>query len=169
VNIFAHIKLVLPTTKVNYYSVYFEGEEFTEFGKFVLNHSDLPSIAKEYGDIRSWLKFRFGEIYGALEDHFRPEDEAQALPPFPEKLKISYKRNLRLYCLRISDNVVFLFNGGIKTNGVQFAQDCPIVGHHFEKANQLSIAIKEAFILNDLQLNIDQTELIIAPGFRLEI
>lgn len=57
---------------------------------------------------------------GALEDFFRFENAAQALPPSGtyqvEDLYINFGNfPLRLYCLRISETLVVLFNGGEKT------------------------------------------------------
>lgn len=63
-----------------------------------------------------------GDKYGATDDFFdRIEDEAQALPPKPRKNKIEEIRQLginfplRLFCYRINEQLVVLFNGGIKT------------------------------------------------------
>lgn len=48
--------------------------------------------------------------FGALERYFRPEgkmnDRVVALPTVPSKL--------RLYCLRLSDKILILGNGGVK-------------------------------------------------------
>src|SRR5690606_11476552 len=57
---------------------------------------------------------------GALEDFFRFENAAQALPPSGthkvEDLYINFGNfPLRLYCLRISETLVVLFNCGKKT------------------------------------------------------
>ena len=51
--------------------------------------------------------------------------------------------NLRLYCLRAIERLVFLFGGDLKT--ALKAQDCPNVKPHFILANKLTKAIDEAF------------------------
>jgi len=62
-----------------------------------------------------------GDKYGALDDFFnRPEDKAQALPPkpnkfIPEVVALGIQFPLRLYCFRVSESIVVLFNGGIKS------------------------------------------------------
>lgn len=61
-----------------------------------------------------------GNRYGATDDFFdRPENNAYALPPKPkqwiEEIKEMGKHfPLRLYCYRVSEQIVILFNGGIK-------------------------------------------------------
>ena len=40
--------------------------------------------------------------------------------------------DLRLYCHWVSENIIILYNGGIKT--VRAAQDCPNVSKHFYNA-----------------------------------
>ena len=61
-----------------------------------------------------------GNKYGATNDFFdRAESKAQALPPKPKKrveeikdLGINFP--LRLFCYRVTEQIVILFNGGIK-------------------------------------------------------
>lgn len=61
-----------------------------------------------------------GNKYGAIDPFFdRIENRAQALPPKPkpsvtEIEQIGKNFPLRLYCYRVSSQIVILFNGGIK-------------------------------------------------------
>ena len=61
-----------------------------------------------------------GNRYGAIDVFFdRIEDNAQALPPKPkfgvDEIKdLGINFPLRLYCYRITEKIVILFNGGIK-------------------------------------------------------
>lgn len=58
-----------------------------------------------------------GNKYGAIDDFFdRLENNAQALPPKPKKWieEIGINFPLRLFCYRITEQVVILFNGGVK-------------------------------------------------------
>ena len=168
-NTFAHLLEIKSYRLVKYYTVRFEDEQYNEFAKFVLTHNRKENIATEYNDVMAWIKFYLGERYGALEKYFRHEKKAQALPPSARFLEINYEVNLRLYCYRISDHVVILFNGGVKTNNIDNARDCPVVGKHFDKANLLCAALDKAFISKEIQLNNDLTELIFEPDFILEI
>ena len=65
--------------------------------------------------------------------------------------------NLRLYCLRANESIVFLFNGDIKTE--KKAQKCPNVKTHFKLANQLTKAIDKAFAESDIVWNEDCTQI----------
>lgn len=62
-----------------------------------------------------------GNRYGATDDFFdRHENTAQALPPKPkdriEEIKgLGINFPLRLYCYRVTKQIVVLFNGGIKS------------------------------------------------------
>ena len=66
---------------------------------------------------------------GAVYDLFRQERLCIALPP---KGRYQGEIDLRLYCFWVSERIVILFNGGLKT--ANKAQDCPNVSHHFYNA-----------------------------------
>lgn len=76
---------------------------------------------------------------------FRPEQKASALPsPRGSRVGIEIKSDttLRLYCVRINEDIVILCSGDIKTK--DNAQDCPNVSYHFRLANKISQKIDEA-------------------------
>lgn len=73
-------------------------------------------------EIANLLNILIGEKYGARDEFFREERQAQALPP-PNNVKkrlvevsIYPDSPLRLYCLKLSEACVVLFNGGEKTS-----------------------------------------------------
>lgn len=91
------------------YSPHFEGEEYSEFEKFLLAYKDsFPD------DVRQ-LVYRLDIIKrdGAADRHFRYEgsrrDRVMALPSHLETT------SLRLYLLNIQSKILILGNGGIKT------------------------------------------------------
>ena len=105
----AKILSVEQTEVAGLFTIIFEGEDDSEFVKFVekfkhdaQRQDDLTFILNQ---IQSML-----HIGGFLERKFRPEgmmrDNVAALPLF--------KSSLRLYCLRLSDSVLIVGNGGIK-------------------------------------------------------
>lgn len=126
---------------------------------------DILSLAEDFFDRfsdNSILKEEVDLIYlllddmgrnGASKDFFRHENRAGALPSPSNKL---LRRNLdpasfqplRLYVMRISEDVVFLFNGDVKTT--EKAQDCPNVSRHFRLANSLAMEIDEAIKNRDI-------------------
>lgn len=147
------------TDKVTYYSVRFLDKEITEFEEFVLKHAQQPSIQDEWADLMLWMEERLGRRSGALKHLFRHEGKADGLPPSAQYLDIDYEQNIRLYCLRISDHVVVLFNGGIKTE--HKAQDCPTVKPHFINAQYFAATITKAMSGRDreISLSVDECEL----------
>ena len=103
------IELLENGEKVSLYSPKFEGEEYTEFEKFLLTYKDSHTQ-----DIQVLIR-RIDIIKqnGAEDRYFRYEgsksDRVMALPSHLDTT------NLRLYCLNISHKVLILGNGGMKT------------------------------------------------------
>ena len=69
---------------------------------------------------------------GFTERNFRYEGNVVALP--------TYKNTLRLYCLRLSDSVLIVGNGGIKTTQ-KVAQD-PILSGYVINLQKLDALLK---------------------------
>ena len=105
----ATIELIKESDRVSLYSISFEADGTTEFEKFVSEFEQNATFNRDYQRIIAALQAILQ--VGALERLFRPEgkmaDYVQALPLTSGKL--------RLYCLRISDQIVILGNGGVKT------------------------------------------------------
>ena len=154
-NNFAEIILVQRFNKVSYYSLSINGDD-SLFRQFVSKHTFANK--EKLNHILAWIKV-IGNKIGAKEDCFRNESETadtRALPPkgkdrAPVYVEIDdsgvqqyVANNIRLYCMRISDNVVFLFNGDIKT--AHKAQDCKNVKSHFLLANKMTKLIDKALI-----------------------
>ena len=90
------------------YTIQFLSEDDTEFEHFFNKFKDDVEFSPDLMRIVGFL----GKIadFGALERYFRPEgkmsDHVVALPTLQSKL--------RLYCLRLSDRILILGNGGVK-------------------------------------------------------
>ena len=104
----AELKLVTEAKNCTIYTIQFLSEDESEFEKFYTKfRSEL-----EYNEDFERLLNILGRIadFGALERFFRPEgkmnDRVCALPVLKSKL--------RLYCLRLSDKILILGNGGVK-------------------------------------------------------
>ena len=102
------LELLEDSEKFSLYSPHFEGEEYSEFEKFLLKYKD------EYpNDVRQ-LVYRLDIIKrdGAEDRHFRYEgtrrDRVMALPSHLETT------SLRLYLLNIKSKILILGNGGVK-------------------------------------------------------
>jgi len=102
------IELLEDGDKVSLYSPHFEGEEYSEFEKFLLTYKD------DYPEDVRQLVYRLDIIKrdGAADRHFRYEgtrrDRVMALPSHLETT------SLRLYLLNIQSKILILGNGGLK-------------------------------------------------------
>lgn len=107
--------------KCTFYTVLCEDAEFSETDKFIKKFQSHVELKESLQDLFKFITIIIGDEKGARSDYFKPENEAQALPPSKkfvvEEVSLSYVNfPLRLYCYRISDNLVILFNGGEKTD-----------------------------------------------------
>jgi len=176
VNNFAEIILVYRYKKVNYYSVSINDEN-SLFRQFVEKHS--VTNKEKLNHIIRWIKI-IGNKYGAKENYFRNEAETSdtsALPPKGQNREPVYvelneleskqktRNNLRLYCFRVNEKVVFLFNGDVKTTNK--AQDCPSVKPHFKLANKITKLISEALREKEIKWNKNYTDIIVDNDFYL--
>ena len=107
--LYYHIELIEEHELVNFYSIHLEEEELSELERFFEKFPEGCAYDNEIDIIISWLD-KIGEN-GALERYFRPEgkygDGVGVIP-------INVGNKLRLYCLRLSENILVFGNGGIK-------------------------------------------------------
>lgn len=91
------------------YTLHFLKDIESEFEKFISKFIDNAEYSEDYTRIAAFIS-RIART-GALERYFRPEgkikDSVVALPVTSSKL--------RLYCLRLSDKILILGNGGVKS------------------------------------------------------
>ena len=110
------IELLEDSGKVSLYSPCFEGEELTEFEKF------LFQFKESYPNDVAQLVYRLDILKreGAADRHFRYEgtlrDRVMALPSHLETT------SLRLYLLNIQSKILILGNGGLK-NTITYQED----------------------------------------------
>lgn len=95
--------------KCTVYTIKFLGDEMSEFNKFVAKFREDSRLNADYRAIIRYVEQIIER--GALERYFRNEgkmrDSVVALP--------ALKSRLRLYALRLSDKIIILGNGGVKT------------------------------------------------------
>ncbi len=114
--------LVNDTDKCTIYTIQFASESETEYERF---YSKFIADAKLNQDLLRIVQLvdKIADE-GALERFFRPEgkmrDSVVALPLLRSKL--------RLYCLRLSDQILILGNGGIK-NSRTYEEDDSLRGY----------------------------------------
>ena len=116
------VELLSESEKASLYSISFEMDGTSEFEKFVAEFEMNATYNRDYQRIIAALQAILR--IGALERFFRPEggmnDSVQALPIESGKL--------RLYCLRLSDQIVILGNGGVK-NTRTYEEDPKLYGY----------------------------------------
>ena len=104
------------------FSICFDGSEESEFEKFLNEFKDNATYNKDFNVILLALSKIIDK--GALERFFRIEgrmnDNVKALA--------IDSRKLRLYCLRISDQILILGNGGVKTTRT-YQEDSKLSGY----------------------------------------
>ena len=102
------LKTIEQNDNVGMFSICFDGSEESEFEKFLIEFKDNATYNRDFNVILMALSKIIDK--GALERFFRNEgrmnDNVKALA--------IDSRRLRLYCLRISDQILILGNGGIK-------------------------------------------------------
>ena len=105
----AKVNIVDQTDFVSLYTITFEKDGVSEFEKFMEKFKNNATLQRDYQMIL--LALDKIALHGALERNFRPEgkmnDDVVALP--------IEKSRLRLYCLRLTDKILILGNGGEKS------------------------------------------------------
>lgn len=118
----AKLKTIEQNDNVGLFSICFDGSDESEFEKFITKFKDNAEYNKDYNTI----VFALTKIIanGALERLFRIEgrmnDNVAALS--------LDSRKLRLYCLRMSDKILILGNGGAK-NTRTYQEDDELSGY----------------------------------------
>lgn len=104
----ATLKIIEQNDNVGLFSICFNYNDDSEFEKFLNEFKDVATFNKDFNTILLAISKIIEK--GALERFFRNEgrvgDNVKALA--------IDSRKLRLYCLRISDQILILGNGGVK-------------------------------------------------------
>lgn len=129
------IELLEDGERVSLYSPRFEGEDYTEFEKFLLAFKDsyprdIQILVRRIDLIKQT---------GAEDRHFRYEgtrqDRVMALPSHIDTT------SLRLYCLNLSQKVLILGNGGVKATKTY--EEDPLLHRCVQTLQKIDIEVKE--------------------------
>lgn len=154
------------------YTVRWEDCEDSETNRFFNRFTKNPEN-KHYNFVLDLYELIMRSIkngYGATDDFInRPKNRAQALPPKPtsriEEIEVLGKNfPLRLYCYRVNEQLLILFNGGIKS--ARTDQDSPDLRTKFYEAQEFAKRIEEA--LRDGLVSFDRNKRILT-GFQNEL
>lgn len=102
------LKIIEQNNNVGMFSICFDGSEESEFEKFLNEFKDNATYNNDFNVILLALSKIIDR--GALERFFRNEGKMNS----NVKALAIDSRKLRLYCLRMSDQILILGNGGIK-------------------------------------------------------
>jgi hypothetical protein len=147
----------------NFYTVRFVSDHDmeSETDKFFEKYSSTKCQFRESAfELFHLITESIGNRYGAIDDFFdRNKNKAQALPPRPkywiDEIKILGNNfPLRLYCYKISEQIVVLFNGGIKSATTD--QLSPDLSLKFNEAQQFAKLISENFVDGMFQITDDE-------------
>jgi hypothetical protein len=174
VNTFAYIERLaeFQFQRVKYFSIRIEGNEVNEFYDFLNRMEDIKEIEDDLNNLLVWID-EIGERYGAIKDRFfRNESiyaDVSALPPPRKQMEFSeiFVKNLRLYCLVANENVVFLFNGGIKTTDK--AQNCPNVSQYIKQANLIAKKIDELYNEGEIRWSANSEDILFDENLEFEL
>lgn len=155
----------LSFEQVQFYSVKLGDNLHTEYRNFVQRMSASLGNSKNINDLAELLKFIsvIGKNADGAESRFFKKElfadrVKQPTPPtFDKNMPDPKDYGLRLFCTRLSENVVILFNGDRKT--YQDVRRCPNCQEYFDEANQIAEAINTA-IYYDRQIMIDGTKIL---------
>jgi len=156
--------------RVHFYTVRWDEAEESETDRFQARFAQEEEYLEELLEILTLIE-DIGENRGATDKIFgRFENRATAIPPnFPlkiENIQFQFPENrLRLYCVRLTEEIVILFNGGIKTS--HSAQDSPDLSMKFHEAQQFVKKIEEA--LKEKDIEIEEENKIIKSAYGEEI
>lgn len=104
----AKLKTLEQTDNVSLYSICFDGNAISEYESFIQRFKDDATLNTDYKNII--LALEKIVAVGALERFFRLEGK---MNDHVAALSID-SRKLRVYCLRISDQILIVGNGGRK-------------------------------------------------------
>ena len=116
------VELLEQSERVSLYSISFAQDRTTEFERFLQKFEKEASLNEDYQRIL----YAIAKILdrGALERYFRPEgkmsDDLCALPVGSNRI--------RLFCLRISDEILILGNGDYKRSAT-YDEDARLYGY----------------------------------------
>ena len=118
----ATLKTIEQSEKVGLYSICFDGNDLTEYEKFVQKFLNDATLNTDFQKVFRVINRIVAN--GALERYFRPEGK---LKDHLAALSIDSKV-LRLYCLRMSDQILIVGNGGAKTTRT-YEEDVELSGY----------------------------------------
>lgn len=158
------VEVFLSLPKVTFYTVRWDEQNESETDRFLFKYNGKPQQKSQLQDLVNLIN-EIGEHRGAKQIYFdRSANEASELPPkrpitIDNEIVHFQLNQLRLFCNRISDQIVVLFNGGLKTS--QKTQDSEDLSMKFREAQVFSRKIWNSIKTKDI---IVQEHLLLNPN-----
>lgn len=137
------------TERATFYTVRWEDAEHSEMDKFILRMQEDPEMKRPLQELLHLITEVIGNNHGANEAFFnRFENRVTALPPRGNikisEIELDYRGfPLRLYCLALNEELVILFNGGVK-DSQEVQQSTGLITAKFYEANEFAKKIQSA-------------------------
>ena len=156
VNIFALEIWDDEGAKCTFYTVRYDDLQTNETDLFFERYDALPEYKQANQELLSFIIYAIGEDHGAINELFnRNENEVKGLPVQGKVVldEITYHYPnfpLRLYALKITNNIVILFNGGIKDDQTNQKSSQHLIWREAcEFAKRILEAIRDGTIIVD--------------------
>jgi hypothetical protein len=156
VNIFALEIWDDEGAKCTFYTVRYDDLQTNETDLFFEKYDALPEYKQANQELLSFVVYAIGEDHGAINELFnRNENEVKGLPVQGKVVldEITYHYPnfpLRLYALKITNNIVILFNGGIKDDQTNQKSSLHLIWRDScEFAKRILEAIRDGTIIVD--------------------
>lgn len=148
--------------KCTFYTIKQEGADFNETDLFFDKYDNLTEFKEATQELLMFLLSAIGDNHGAIDEIFnRHENEVDGLPSHGN-IKLGefdyYFPNfpLRLYALKITEEIVILFNGGIKDGETNQTSSL-----HFKWVEACNCAKRIMQAINDGTIFVDHTNRIL--------
>ncbi len=153
----------ISSENIRFFTVRFDENELTQFELFLNKEFSADPHKKELEILFSSLKEM--KTRGAKKFYFIEEQAANYMPVVSTGMKDKNKKDwgIRLYCIRLRDDLVILLNGDVKTSHNPL--ECPNVEKHFKNALKIAKKLDQSLISREIDYNDDNPFL----SFTIEI
>lgn len=150
-----------------FYTVQKDGAVDNETDRFLLKYENLPEFKESVQELLSFVLLSIGDDHGAVDELFnRYENEVTGLPNHGRVTLGEFtfyfpSFPLRLYALKITDEIVVLFNGGEKDGATNQTSGLNLI---WVEACQFAKRIMEALTSGEISIDEQHRKIIDHTG-----
>jgi len=148
--------------RCTFYTILQDGADEDETDRFFLKYENDPTFTDAVQELLSFILLSIGDDHGAVDSLFnRSENEVKGLPAQGKVMIDEFIYHfpnfpLRLYALKITEEIVVLFNGGIKDGTTNQNSSLHM---QWVEACQFAKRIDEARRLGEIMIDAPQRKL----------